>query len=166
SSATSFPMQQGACVTLVSTGSGAWFAVDSNQRASEALAGISRFATLAEVISGASGAIGVSPSYLKNGFASSFGANGYIKLPDFLGGFMIQWATSAEGTSSTDYRFFPTPFTTEVYGAFVQLRSDSTGGFTTNSATIVQVVDATKYLWNAAGTFGGGGVGFMIAIGR
>lgn len=117
SGATSFPMQQGAYVTLVSTGSGAWLAVDSNQRASEALVGISRFATLAEVVSGASGAIGVSPSYLKNGFASSFGANGYIVFPTWMGSFMFQWGrySLAAPVASTVVVKFPIPFGTVLH---------------------------------------------------
>lgn len=52
SGATSFPMQQGACVTLVSTGSGAWLAVDSNQQATESFIGAAKIATTTKATTG------------------------------------------------------------------------------------------------------------------
>lgn len=133
-------------------------------QASETVVGVSRFATLAELVTGASGYLAVCPQYLLAGFAFSFGANGYIKLPTWLTGFMIQWATTSESLSSSDYRFFPTPFPTEVFGAWLQLKSDI--GFGANSGTVLQVVDQNRYLWNAGGTFGPEGRAFLIALGR
>jgi hypothetical protein len=52
SGATSFPMQQGAYVTLVSTGSGAWLAVDSNQQATESFIGAAKIATTTKATTG------------------------------------------------------------------------------------------------------------------
>jgi len=134
--------------------------------AGEAVAGISRFATLQELLAGAGGYLALCPAYVLSGFAASFAANGYIKLPTWLSGFMIQWAVSDESNGATDYRFFPVPFPSAVYGAHLQLTSDTPGSFGLNIGTIFQVVDQSRYLWSAAGTWGGGGRGFMVAFGR
>ena len=134
--------------------------------ATETVIGVSRFATLAEVVTGASGAIAVSPSYMVSGLSYSFGASGYIKLPSFLGGFMVQWGPTDESNSVADERYFPTPFPGEVYGAWLQLNSGTPGGMGSSFGTIVQVLSPSKYIWTAAGSYGGGGKAFMIALGR
>lgn len=134
--------------------------------ATESVVGISRFATLGEVVAGAAGAIAVSPSYMIFGLSYSFGLSGYIKLPSFLGGFMLQWAHTDESNSLADERFFPTPFPGEIYGAWLQLNSGTAGGLGSNFNTVIQVLSPSKYVWNAAGSFGGGGKAYMIAIGR
>lgn len=43
------------------------------------------------------------------GFATSLGANGYIKFPTWLGGFVIQWGALSVTTTVTNYNF-PTAF--------------------------------------------------------
>lgn len=134
--------------------------------AGEAVVGISRFATLQELLAGAGGYLALCPAYVLSGFASSFSASGYIKFPTWLGGFMIQWTASDESTGATDYRFFPVPFPSATFGAWLQLTADTTGNFGANAGTILQVVDQSRYLWSAAGTWGGGGKGFIVALGR
>ncbi len=144
----------------------AYYVASKAKAATEAVVGMCRFATYAEVVSGASGHIAVPPAYLVGGFSSSFTPDvGYIKLPQWLGGFMIQWSYSEESGSYTDYRHFPVPFNS-VFGAWLQLSYQTVNGFGGSYGTIVQVVDVTKYLWSAGGTFGGGGKGWILALGR
>lgn len=42
------------------------------------------------------------------GFASSFGANGYVKFPSWLGGFMVAWGAASSYSSPTFALAFPT----------------------------------------------------------
>ncbi|MFV2948585.1 hypothetical protein [Pseudomonas japonica] len=134
--------------------------------ASETVAGICRFATLSEVVAGTSGFMAVAPAYLTAGFVANFNPGvGYIKLPQWLGGFMMQWSYSDESSSQTDYRYFPVPFTS-MFGAWMQLSSETVNGFAGSYGTIIQLVDNNRYLWTAGGTFGGGGRGWVLALGR
>lgn len=134
--------------------------------ANETVVGVCRFATPAEVTSGASGYIAVPPAYLVGGFGASLSPfNGYIKFPAWLGGFMIQWAYSDESNSATDYRYFPLPFNS-VFGGWLQLSSETVLEFGGNFGTILKIIDGAKYLWSAGGTFGGGGKGWVLALGK
>ncbi|WP_460416498.1 phage tail protein [Pseudomonas sp. microsymbiont 2] len=134
--------------------------------ASESIAGVARFATLAEVVAGAAGYLTVCPAYLTAGFGANLSAgNGYIKLPQWMGGFMVQWSYSDESNSAVDYRYFPVPFTT-AFAGWLQLSSETINGFGGSYGTILQIVDNNRYLWSAGGTFGGGGKGWVLAFGR
>ncbi|WP_238349804.1 phage tail protein [Pseudomonas sp. BW16M2] len=150
----------------VSVGGLAYYFGRKLKTAGEVIAGITRYATLAEVVAGASGYLAVCPSYLVAGFGYRFDANGYIKLPTWLGGLMVQWSLSDESLSETDYRYFPVAFTSVVYGAWLQLYSGTTQGFAGNYGTILSVIDVNRYVWTAAGTWGGGGKGWIFALGR
>jgi len=144
----------------------AYYVSSKIKAASETIIGICRFATLAEVVAGTSGYLAVAPAYLAAGFSYNFGANGFIKLPTWLGGVMAQWAYSDESNSATDYRYFPVPFPTSIFGSWLQLEVGTINGFGGSYGTIVQLVDNSRYLWTAGGTFGGGGKGWILALGR
>lgn len=150
----------------VSVGGLAYYFGRKLKAAGEVIAGITRYATLNEVIAGASGYLAVCPSYLVAGFGYRFDSNGYIKLPTWLGGLMIQWSQGDESSSETDYRYFPVPFTSAVYGAWVQLHSSTMQGFGGNYGTVLGVTDLSRYIWTAAGTWSGGGKGWVFALGR
>lgn len=135
--------------------------------ATGAAAGICRFASLVEVVNGAAGYIAVCPLYLLSGYTAVFSSNGYIRFPTWLGGFTLQWSNAVlESNSITDYRYFPIAFSNTCWGAFIQLDPNSPGGFGGNHGTILQVVDNSKYLYSAGGTFGGSGYGSVFAFGR
>lgn len=61
----------------------------------------------------------VTSAWAKTGLLSSFSANGYFKLPNWLGGFMIQWGNLAmpgsSGTSNPTNLTFPTVFPTQCF---------------------------------------------------
>ncbi|MBC7211590.1 MAG: hypothetical protein H5U33_15840 [Pseudomonas sp.] len=165
--ATQQEAEQGSDTTKPMTALRVWQAIAAKVvAATEFVAGITRFASLAEVKAGASGYLAVCPYYLVDGFGYNFGINGYLKLPSWMGGLIIQWAYSDESAGSGDFRYFPVPFTQAVYGSWLQLSVETSTGFAGNFGTILSVPDLTRYQWTAAGTWGGGGKGWILALGK
>lgn len=64
-------------------------------QATEAAFGWARVASQAQVNAGLDDATMVTPKKLRFGFQKSLGSTGFIVFPDFLGGFIIQWGSSA-----------------------------------------------------------------------
>jgi hypothetical protein len=95
--------------------------------------------------------------------AHSFSTNGYQKLSN---GLIIQWGTFTESTSSTDYKTFPIAFPNICYMATLQLNSSTPGGLGINVGTVIQIIDRTKFIWTGGGSYGGGGIAYVIAIGK
>lgn len=95
--------------------SGAW------RTATEALAGILRVATQAETDAGTADDRAVTPKKLRSGFAVSLAGNGYIALPSWAGGWMVQWgaASAAAGTGSVT---LPQTFPTACQAVFTHAR--------------------------------------------
>ena len=95
-------------------------------------------------------------------FTESLTQNGWTKLPN---GLIIQWATVIESTTATDYKAFPIAFPNACLSAILQLNSSAPGGLGLNVGTIIKIIDNTKFIWTAGGSYAGGGVAYMIAIG-
>lgn len=96
--------------------------------ATETYAGVAEIATQAEVNTGTDDARIVTALKLLGSGAYLNSANGYIKLPSWLGGFIIQWGSqSIAGSPTTASITFPTPFSSAVY-TLVTTPNGTTGG--------------------------------------
>lgn len=136
--------------------------------ASETVQGISRFATLVELAAGILNYVGVSPNTLLNGMSKSIAANGYLSLPSWLGGLIIQWGsgTYTNGVTVT----FPGEFPTACYSVITTANAASAVGNVAH-ATPSSVTDA-DFVWNGAVIYSDGSgadpstiAGWWIAIG-
>jgi hypothetical protein len=88
--------------------------------------------------------------------------NGYQKLP---GGLIVQWGEVIESTTATDYKTFPIVFPNACLSATLSVNSSSPGGVGSNVGTVIKIIDNTKFIWTAGGSYAGGGVAYIIAIG-
>ena len=127
------------------------------------IAGLVRKATQAEMNAGTADAF-PSAAEIFNGFASSGTVNGYIKLPEYLSGLILQWGFNNSNTNPLTISF-PIPFTTACYGVFAQ--SDNNLSPTEVEYTGVSDITTTTFAWNGIRS----GVtafthGWWFAIGR
>lgn len=120
----------------------------SGAAASESFRGTIKRATQALVNALANDTDAVTPLKLGSGFAVSKTSNGYIKLPDWLGGLVIQWGVvtslAAEATTTVT---FPLTFPVAIRGGLASINRATaiTGGvsnayfspLSTSQATIV-----------------------------
>ncbi|MCU1730607.1 MULTISPECIES: phage tail protein [unclassified Pseudomonas] len=82
------------------------------RQATESAAGVFKVATLEQVNAGLSDDVAVTPSKMRWGFRMLVGGNGYVVLPKWLGGLILQWgATSAQlvNTIGTTTAYFAYP---------------------------------------------------------
>ncbi|WP_053075972.1 phage tail protein [Pseudomonas weihenstephanensis] len=140
--------------------------IDSSKLATTADVGVARIASDAQIDAGNDDSTIVTPKKLRRGCSWSIGRNGYFAAPTWLGGWVLQWATTSECISSSDYRYFPTPFPNECFGMLFSLMSSTQGGFGNNFGMVHQVVDSSRFLWSAGGTFSHEGQAFFLALGK
>lgn len=91
-------------------------------QATEAVLGVAKIATQAQTDAGADDTSIVTPKKLRWGFAFSWGTNGFMALPTWLGAFIFQWGRLVTGTGSSSYNLdtiFPIPFPNSVFGVAV-----------------------------------------------
>jgi hypothetical protein len=141
---------QWASVTLVSDGVGAWVLLRPDMpAATSAVAGISRFASVAETDAGSLANVAVTPAALGIS-ARSFAASGYQRLP---GGLIIQWG----GILVTSTFTLPIAFPTKGLSVVTTDSDNSPGAGSANFATPGPNV-TTVNLWGQAN--------FLIALGH
>ena len=130
--------------------------------ATQSIPGLSRIATQDELSAGLVDDAVATPKKLRFGFKSLIGRRGYIALPTWLGGFIIQWGDDATPTGGFSANvLFPMPFPNGCYqvvathggynGAgtrdFPSVSLPSKNGFTIYSST-----SDMGFYWIAVGT--------------
>jgi len=86
-------------------------------QATEVKLGTAKIATQAQTDAGEDDATIVTPKKLRMGVSWNFGVNGWLALPSWLGGLIIQWggATAQVGTTITQNTYaFPMAFPNQV----------------------------------------------------
>ncbi|HHQ4666036.1 TPA: phage tail protein, partial [Aeromonas hydrophila] len=86
------------------------------KQASETVLGMLKVASQSQTDAGTADDVAVTPKKLRSGFASLMSPNGYIALPTWMGGLIIQWGRTPDSISNGDVVVtFPITFPTEVY---------------------------------------------------
>ena len=115
-------------------------------------AGIVEICTDAELLAGASDTVVATPLKLRLGFAVSIGTRGYIALPTWLGGVVVQWGKETIATTATVINF-PLATMANCYAVvgtadqayaggdieYVGFTSVSATNFTANTCTFPQI---------------------------
>lgn len=94
--------------------------------ATETLKGKAEIATQAETDAGTDDARIVTPKKLRFGVSMSIGANGYLALPSWLGGLMVQWGNTTIAQDSAKAVTFPTTFPTAAFNIQLSCRDGAT----------------------------------------
>lgn len=87
----------------------------TSRTATETRMGISAISTQALTDAGTDDATIITPKKLRFGFVFSPGTNGYIKLPSWLGGFIMQWGSVATVATNTVVTL-PIAFPNAIFG--------------------------------------------------
>lgn len=105
-------------------GAGNWGAwgpiIDASYQATESAIGVARVATDAGVSGGTDDTTIVTPRKLRLGFSISLNPNGYIVLPSWLGGFVLQWGFVASAGAANGNVNYPMAFPTACLGGVIQ----------------------------------------------
>jgi hypothetical protein len=100
-------------------------------QATEINQGTVKIATDAQILDSANDTVAVTPKKLRKGFAISLATNGYIALPSWLGGLIIQWGTTGAITSGGSLAVsFPIAFPVASIKAMTTFFSSGSHGYT------------------------------------
>ncbi|KIF57438.1 MULTISPECIES: hypothetical protein [Pseudomonas] len=125
-------------------------------QATETLFGWARIASQAQVNAIADDATIVTPKKLGLGVAYSFGENGYVVLPSWLGGFTIQWVLITVSVDKTyESKPWPLAFRNQCRGAWASYsHSGNAPFFDITTPPLVTYFDASQVqiLSNSGGT--------------
>lgn len=110
-------------------------------------------ATQAETEAGNDDAKFVTPKKMRMGFAASFGASGYIALPTWLGGLILQWGGTVvhSGSGNVGTNTFPISFITAGYRVVLTDISSTNNNAVVWATDVLNLGSFTTY-WNPSGT--------------
>ena len=108
--------------------------------ASETVAGGVKRATDQQVLAGVEDSTYITPKKLRMGVSYSLGETGYVALPSWTGGLIIEWGYGTESLSATEFRYFPLAFPTACTAMLAM------ANFVHGASTWVFVQDRSKYL--------------------
>ena len=114
-----------------------WFSTVVGQ-ATELVSGFAKIATQTQTNTGTDDATIVTPKKLRFGFAMSFGANGYVTFPTWLGGLVFQYGFVPAGNATSGTVTYPIAFPTAARGGDLQ------GQYTTADSNIFTVRQASQ----------------------
>lgn len=128
------------------------------KQATESVLGMAKVATQTQTNAGTDDATMVTPKKLRWGFAASIGSAGYIVLPTWLGGLILQWGptTASPGGTTTS---FPIAFPSACYGVLTQV-AGSTSALVSVSVEVTST--AAFKLYASSGTLSV----YMFAFGK
>ncbi|OSO71380.1 hypothetical protein B6N17_020355 [Stutzerimonas stutzeri] len=131
-------------------------------KATETLRGVLRVGTQAEVVAGALDDVAVTPRKLRWGFSISLATNGYIILPTWLGGLIIQWFRATASSAGRQTTPLPLAFpTAQLFGVAVDLGSDTTGAVAGSwDFLLSNKTQFVSYWATNASDFGGLSIGY------
>lgn len=146
--------------------------ITSDHQATELASGIAKVATLTQVGAGADDSVMVTPKKLRWGVSHSIAANGFLALPSWLGGLVLQWATTpittngANGGSATVT--LPMAFPNAAFGVLAVKRTTAIlNGAETFQAAPSGLAQAVITVDSASGNEGSGTREvFYIALGK
>lgn len=136
-----------ACVLLICTGgrlqvpnaTQTRHVVAAGQPATETLGGASIVATQVEVEAGTNTSKTVTPEKLRFGVSMSLGSTGYIALPSWLGGFIMQWGFTSSIPSGTNTAItLPVTFPNGIWRIIATLENTS-GDLAVGSSAAPQI---------------------------
>ncbi|WP_416740777.1 phage tail protein [Pseudomonas sp. NFX71] len=119
----------------------------SAAQATEINQGTAKVATDAQMLDSANDQVIATPKKLRKGFSLSLGTNGYIVLPPWLGGLVLQWGNVVVGATSAVFTFpieFPAALYTVTGSPISSTSSSAAGG---GAISVGSRTGATVYVW-------------------
>lgn len=116
-------------------------------QATETNQGTAKIATDAQMLDSANDQVIATPKKFRKGFAISLGTNGYLALPTWLGGLVLQWGSVPVAAQSSAISFpmeFPNALYTVTGSPIGTSYSSGAGGGAISSGTRT---GATVYVW-------------------
>lgn len=120
------------------------------KQASETVLGMMKVATQVQTDAGTADDVAITPKKLRSGISFMLGSVGYICLPTWMGGVIIQWGTGI-GASTYDFGIsFPIAFPTACWGATVSCDYTAESG---NVGYVACKKERTRLVCRSSGTY-------------